>query len=74
VHDGDRRGRQSDARVDGDQGRVVPARDLPEEGGGEDGAGQVQPGAGGEVQVVGDSFGAQGVGDLGDGASLKIRV
>ena len=44
--------------------------DLPEEDCREDRAGQVQPGARREVQVVGDAFGAQGVGHLGDGASL----
>ena len=37
---------------------------------GEDRAGQVQPGARREVQVVGHAFGAQRVGHLGDGASF----
>ena len=37
---------------------------------GEDRAGQVQPGARREVQVVGDAFGAQGVGHLGDRAAF----
>ena len=36
----------------------------------EDRAGQVQPGARGEVQVVGHAFGAQRVGHLRDRASL----
>ena len=44
--------------------------DLAEEDGGEDRAGQVQPGARREVQVVGHAFGAQGVGHLGDRAPL----
>ena len=37
---------------------------------GEDRAGQVQPGARREVQVVGHAFGAQRVGHLGDGAAF----
>jgi len=41
--------REGDAQVEGGEGRVIPAGDLPEEDGREDWAGQVQPGAGGEV-------------------------
>jgi hypothetical protein len=56
--------------VEGGDGRVVPVGDLAEVDGREDRAGEVQPGAGREAEVVGDAFGAQGVGYLGDGASL----
>jgi hypothetical protein len=70
VHDGDRRGGEAEARVEGGDGRVVPAGDLPEVDGREDGAGQAQPGACGEVQVVGNALSADGVGYLGDGASF----
>jgi hypothetical protein len=69
VDDGDRRVRDVDARVEGGDGRVVPAGDLPEEDTGEHWAGQVQPGASREVQVVGHVFATQGDGHLRDAAS-----
>ena len=63
----DRRGGQGQAWVEGGEGRVVPAGDLPEEDLGEDRAGQVQAGSGREGQVVDDAFAAEADGHLGDG-------
>jgi conjugative relaxase-like TrwC/TraI family protein len=66
VHDGDPRVREGQARVKRGDGGVVPVGDLPEVDLGEHRAGQVQPGACREGQVVGDAFAAQVDRDLGD--------
>ena len=50
----------------GSSQRVIWPRKMA----GEHRAGQVQPGARREVEVVGDAFGGQRVGHLGDGASF----
>src|SRR5271166_5189721 len=64
VRDGDRRVREGGAGVEGGDGRVVPAGDLPEEDGCEHRARQVQPGACREAEVAGRPFAAQGDGHL----------
>jgi hypothetical protein len=70
VHHVDRGRREGQARVEGGEGRVVPAGDLAEVDGGEDRAGQVQPGPGREGQGVGDAFAAQRDGYLVTGPPL----
>jgi hypothetical protein len=61
--------REGDAQVEGGEGRVIPAGDLPEEDAGEHRARQVQPGACRGAEVVDHAFAAQGDGHLRHGAS-----
>ena len=69
MHDRDRRVRDTRSRVESCDRRVIPAGDLPEEDSGEHRAGQVQPGARREVQVIGHAFASQGDRHLRDAAS-----
>jgi hypothetical protein len=69
MDDADRRSREGQAGVEGGDGRVVPAGDPAEEDRREDRAGQVQPGACRQGQVVDNALAAQRDGYLGDGTA-----